>query len=99
VLEIDDADVIALFCALIERYQNSGEQAKALEVCADALTRLAAACQKSAEEVKALEDMRREVYGLTFDYSNADTLPTPDSSPAPEDRIRQIRTITFPRLP
>lgn len=39
-LEIDDADVIALFYALLERYQESEDPALVSELCVEVLSRL-----------------------------------------------------------
>ena len=86
-LEIDDSDVIALFYALIERYQESEEQARTVEVCVEAITRLAAASREIAVEVKTLEAMRTEIRQLTY-----------GSDKTPERRLREIRRITLRKL-
>jgi hypothetical protein len=82
-LRIEDPDVIALFYALIERYQESEEQAKTVAVCAEAITRLATASQQIAMKVETLEAMRKQIRDLT--YSSDKSL---------DDRLREIRAVT-----
>ncbi len=50
-LEIEDADILVLFYALIERCSTH----EALEVCAETLTRLAAACKRKKIAAAARE--------------------------------------------
>jgi hypothetical protein len=54
-LEIDDDDVRALFYALIERHQTSGDVAETLELCAEAMSRLAS-CLRSAKTDSGKEE-------------------------------------------
>ena len=52
-LEIEDEDVIELFHALIERYQETGAPSwKTLAACAEPLSRLATSCRTLVETEK-----------------------------------------------
>jgi hypothetical protein len=103
-LKIEEEDVLALFYALLERYEeflsteetcgqlmsNDHRVTPLLAVCAEAMARLGAACRKSAAETRTLETKQAEIRLLTLG-----SLASISSEEQNKDRLRKIEQIVW----